>query len=144
MRLLCSRDSPGNNTGVGCHFPPLGESLQLRDQTASPELASDSLPPIHQGSPAFILMVVNYGWKRSSCLRTAIENYVIRCKIIQTSYVYSRIKAIFLKSQRIFNTGLTITVYRPQSERVDCSRLEAQGLQRKLLCHVSHVNLQML
>ena len=43
-------------------------------------------------------------------------------------------KAIFLKSQRIFNTELKLNVYRQQSEWEDCSRLGAQGHQLKLLC----------
>ena len=51
-------------------------------------------------------------------MRTEIEKYIIRrtCKIIYISYFYSHIQAIFIKSQRIFNTGLKLTVYRPQLE----------------------------
>ena len=32
-RLLCSWDSPGKNTGVGCHFLLQGKSSQSRDLT---------------------------------------------------------------------------------------------------------------
>ena len=76
-------------------------------------------------------------------MRTAIENYIIiRCKITYTSYFYSHIKAIFIKSQRIVNTELKLNVYRQLSEREDCRRLGAQGHQLKLLCHLSHMGKQ--
>ena len=48
-------DSPGNNTGVGCHFPPPGDlcdsgiKLHLLNQQV------DSLPLSLQGSPGLIL-----------------------------------------------------------------------------------------
>ena len=52
-RLLCPWDSPGKNTGVGCHVP-----LQVIFLTqglnpclsAAPALQADSLPLSHQGS----------------------------------------------------------------------------------------------
>ena len=50
-------------------------------------------------------------------------------------------KAIFLKSQRIFNTVLEVNIYR-QQEWEDCSRLGAQGHQLKLLCHLRHMGQQ--
>ena len=76
-------------------------------------------------------------------MRTAIENYIIiRCKITYTSYFYSHIKAIIIKSQRIFNNELKFKAYKQQSEREDCSRLDAQGHQMKLLCHLSHMGKQ--
>ena len=49
-RLLCSRDFPGKNTGVGCHFllqeifPTQGLNLSLLHWQA------DSLPLSHKGS----------------------------------------------------------------------------------------------
>ena len=36
-------------------------------------------------------------------------------------------KAIFLKSQRIFNTELKLNVYRQQSEREDCKQTGSPG-----------------
>ena len=49
-RLLCPWDSPGKNTGVGCHFPPQGSS-QPRDQTLSPAWQAGSSPSKPPGSP---------------------------------------------------------------------------------------------
>ena len=54
-RLLCPWDSPGKNTGVGCHallqgiFPILGLNPHLRWQ-------EDSLPVSHLGSPGSVLV----------------------------------------------------------------------------------------
>ena len=44
-RLLCAWDSPGKNTGVGCH------ALLQGVFPASPALQADSLPLSHQRSP---------------------------------------------------------------------------------------------
>ena len=49
-RLLCPRDSPGKNTGVGCHAFLQGIFL-IQELNASPALQADSLPLNHQGSP---------------------------------------------------------------------------------------------
>ena len=38
-RLLCPWDSPGKNTGVGCHFPSPGDLPDPGIKTASPMLA---------------------------------------------------------------------------------------------------------
>ena len=54
-RLLCPWDSPGKNTGVGCHFllqgifPTQGSNLHLLHWQAG------SLPLSHQGSPSLDL-----------------------------------------------------------------------------------------
>ena len=53
-RLLCPRDSPGKNNGVGCHtllqgtFPTQGLNLSLLHLLHQ---QTDSLPLSHQGSP---------------------------------------------------------------------------------------------
>ena len=49
-RLLCPRDSPGKNTGVGCHAFLQGIFL-IQGLNASPALQADSLPLNHRGSP---------------------------------------------------------------------------------------------
>ena len=44
--LLCPRDSPGKDGGVGCHlFPPLGDLPAPGIESASPALQVDSLYP---------------------------------------------------------------------------------------------------
>ena len=48
-RLLCPWDSPGKNTGVGCHFL-FQEIFVTWDQTCVSCLAVDSLPLSHLGS----------------------------------------------------------------------------------------------
>ena len=53
-RLPCPWDSPGNNTGVGCHallWGDLPDSGIESSSPASPELQADSLPLSHLGSP---------------------------------------------------------------------------------------------
>ena len=61
-------------------------------------------------------------------MRTEIEKYIIRtCKIIYISYFYSHIQAIFIKSQRIFNTELKLNVYRQQSDRKTAADWEPRG-----------------
>ena len=46
-----SMDSPGKNTGVGCHFLSSGDLLDPGIERMSPMLQVDSLPLSHQGSP---------------------------------------------------------------------------------------------
>ena len=48
-RLLCPWDSPGKNSGVGCHFLLQG-IFQPRDGTRVSSTAVDSLPLSHKGS----------------------------------------------------------------------------------------------
>ena len=43
-RLLCPWDSPGKNTGAGCHFLPQGIFLTQGLNPGSPTLQADSLP----------------------------------------------------------------------------------------------------
>ena len=53
-RLLCPWDSPGKNTGVGCHVLLRGIFLTQgteRTSLVSPGLQANSLPLSHQGSP---------------------------------------------------------------------------------------------
>ena len=50
-------DSPGKNTGVGCHFLLQGIFLT---QGSPPELQADSLLLNHWGSPILILCSCNY------------------------------------------------------------------------------------
>ena len=48
-RLLCPWDSPGKNTGVGCHSPEDLSDPGVKPR--SPTLQADSLPSELQGSP---------------------------------------------------------------------------------------------
>ena len=58
-RLLCQWDSPGKNTGVGCHFllqgifPTEGLNPHL---LCLPHLQADSLPLHHLGSPIYLFI----------------------------------------------------------------------------------------
>ena len=65
-RFLCLRDSPGKNTGVGCHAFLQGSS-QLRDWThisCFSALQVDSLPTEPPGKPIFnILRILNFLFK---------------------------------------------------------------------------------
>ena len=49
-RLLCPWESPGTNTGVGCHSFSRGSS-RPRDQTRSPALEADTLTSEPSGKP---------------------------------------------------------------------------------------------
>ena len=63
VQLLCQvqlfvtigpRDFPGKNTGVGCHFPPLGNLLDPEIEPSSPVspvLLAASLPSEPSGKP---------------------------------------------------------------------------------------------
>ena len=46
-----SMDSPGKNTGVGCHFLSSGDLSDPGIEHMSPTLQVDSLPLSHQGRP---------------------------------------------------------------------------------------------
>ena len=64
-RLLCPWDSPGKNTGVGCHFLLQGIFLTQgsNPSLASSALAGGSLPLCHLGSPLMI-QIYDFGfWK---------------------------------------------------------------------------------
>ena len=50
-RLLCPGDSPGTNTGVGCHFPSPGDLPDPGIEPGSPEVQADSLPSELPGKP---------------------------------------------------------------------------------------------
>ena len=50
-RLLCSWDSPGKNTGVGCHFLLQGNLPHPGIEPGSSALETDSLPSELSGSP---------------------------------------------------------------------------------------------
>ena len=50
-RLLWPWDSPGKNTGMGCHFPSPGDLLDPGTKPMSLTWQADSLPLSHQGSP---------------------------------------------------------------------------------------------
>ena len=52
-RLLCPWDFPGKDTGVGCHFPSLGDHPNSGIQPGFPALQADSLPTELQGNPKF-------------------------------------------------------------------------------------------
>ena len=50
-RLLCPRDSPGKNTGVGCHSLPQGILLTQGSNPCFLHWQVEPLPLSHQGSP---------------------------------------------------------------------------------------------
>ena len=50
-KLLCPWDSPGKNTGVGCHFLLQGIFPDAGIEPRSPTLQADSLPSEPQGKP---------------------------------------------------------------------------------------------
>ena len=60
-RLLCSWDSPGKNTGVGCHFLLQGNLPDPGIEPVSPPLQVNSLPaelsekPTIEGSKSYIM-----------------------------------------------------------------------------------------
>ena len=55
-RLLCTRDSPGKNTGVGCHSLLQGSS-QPEITPRSPALQTDSLQSELPGRPLLLLII---------------------------------------------------------------------------------------
>ena len=52
-RLLCLWDSPGKNTGVGCHALFYGIFLTLGVELRTPMLRADSLPSELPGKPQY-------------------------------------------------------------------------------------------
>ena len=50
-KLLCPWDSPGKNTGVGCHFLLQGNLPNSGIKPRSPALQADSLPSEPSGKP---------------------------------------------------------------------------------------------
>ena len=64
---LCSWDSPGKNTGVGCHFLSHGIIPTPRLNPHLLHFQADSLPPHHQGSPSYTLLylVISTIWVES-------------------------------------------------------------------------------
>ena len=61
-RLLCQWDSPGKNTGVGCHFILPGDFLNPGIEPRSPALQVDSLPTELQGklSISTLLLIISF------------------------------------------------------------------------------------
>ena len=57
--FLCSWDSPGKSTGVGCHGLLQGSSWS-RDQTASPALQVSSVPTEPPGKPLSCTLYTHY------------------------------------------------------------------------------------
>ena len=55
-RLPHPWDSPGKNTGVGCHFLLQGNLLDAGIELGSPALQTDSLPTELSGKSQFILV----------------------------------------------------------------------------------------
>ena len=55
-RLLCPRDPPGKNTGVGSHFPLLGIFPTQGSNPHLPHWQANSLPLSHQGFPRAALV----------------------------------------------------------------------------------------
>ena len=70
-RLRCLWDSPGKNTGVGCHAFLQG-SPQPRGQTMSPTLQADSPPSGPLGKPVCASL---YHIKRSEICHVLGNNY---------------------------------------------------------------------
>ena len=69
-------DSPGKNTGVGCHFLLQGICLTQRSNLYLLHWQADSLPPSHLGSPFFPLYSILFKtkWGRDM-LRFSSWNY---------------------------------------------------------------------
>ena len=70
-RLLCTWDSPGKNTGVGCHFL-LGDLPNPGIKPRSPALQAESLPTELQRKPTSnLIFVIPFRWhiihNRFSC-----------------------------------------------------------------------------
>ena len=56
-RLLCPWDSPGKNTGVGCHAVLQGDLPNPGIEPSAPALQADSLPTELPGKPGSSLTV---------------------------------------------------------------------------------------
>ena len=56
-KFLCPLDSPGKNTGVGCHFLLQGNLPNPGIKPGSPALLADSLPPEPPGKPTSCLLM---------------------------------------------------------------------------------------
>ena len=54
-RLPCLRDSPGKNTGVGCHFLLQGGLSDPEIKPEFPALQADSLPYEPLGNPIVVI-----------------------------------------------------------------------------------------
>ena len=75
-RLLCPWDCSHKNTGVGCHFPPPGDSPNPGIKPmypASPAL-QDSLPPSHQRTPYVFHLFPNSVLKETTHINTGITS----------------------------------------------------------------------
>ena len=59
VRLLCSWNSPGKSTGVGC-FSLLRGIFPIQGSNLSPTLQADSVPLSHQGSPSWTLCTIKF------------------------------------------------------------------------------------
>ena len=89
-------DSPGKNTGVGCHF--LLQGSWHRDQIWSPALQADSLPLSHQGS--FQVHFISEHWPlemllwtqktEQTCISVSVENsnYRLLHRVERNLFIY--------------------------------------------------------
>ena len=66
-RLLCPWDSPGKNTGVGCHALLQGIFPTQRSNPCLLHWQPDSLPLIHLGSPNTMLAAAAAAKSLQSC-----------------------------------------------------------------------------
>ena len=67
-RLLCPWDSPGKNTGVGCHFLSPGKLPDPGIEPGSPAWQVDSLPRSHWEARICVIIFLKKLWmKHQSC-----------------------------------------------------------------------------
>ena len=67
-----SMDSPGKNTGVGCHFLLQGFFLTQGTNQCLLHWQADSLRPCYPGSPQVSIKISNYGvWRASRLVNTS-------------------------------------------------------------------------
>ena len=96
-RLLCPWDSPGKDTGVGCHFLLQGIFLVQGSNPCLLHWQMDSLPLSHQGSPPNSRLPQSHSRKTQPCgLMTSLFQLI---------------------TQRKFS-GNHITIHHPESNRL--------------------------
>ena len=100
-------DSPGKNTGVGCHTLLRGSS-QPRDRTRSPALQADSSRLSHQGTMrSFIVCPSN----SSEAARNTIQSFLSSFKWELLDWITSSCKYLTKGSEFLVKTRLTLSLF---------------------------------
>ena len=81
-----SWDSPGRNTGVGCHFIHQGNLPNPGIEPASHALQTDSLPWSYQGGPAARIVIGKRRLRSSMVERKKESEFENKLEIIQSRY----------------------------------------------------------